>query len=168
MRIAKNYIGDKYGRLTLLSELPRRNKDRVFACLCACGRRVSVVLNNARSGNTRSCGCLRAEANSRPEVRQKISDSHNKRVAEGKNNQWKGESASYEAKHMYIHNHFGKAVHCENPKCKYPRYNSHGVYLEKPKRFEWANLTGKFRDVHDYKQLCPSCHRKFDLGLLTI
>lgn len=65
---------------------------------------------------------------------------------------WKGENASYEAKHIWIVKHYGNANHCEN--------NS----LHKSKRFEWANISGEYkREISDYKQLCTRCHRKMDL-----
>lgn len=65
---------------------------------------------------------------------------------------WKGEGASYYAKHMWILKHYGKANKCT---CD----QSHTA-----KRFEWANISGKYhRDISDYVQLCPSCHRKIDL-----
>lgn len=30
------------------------------------------------------------------------------------------------------------------------------------KRYDWANLTGNYRDVNDFARMCRSCHRKFD------
>ena len=30
------------------------------------------------------------------------------------------------------------------------------------KRYEWANLTGNYANVRDYKRMCSSCHAKFD------
>lgn len=30
------------------------------------------------------------------------------------------------------------------------------------KKFEWANLTGRYEDVNDYKRMCTSCHNKYD------
>jgi len=30
------------------------------------------------------------------------------------------------------------------------------------KKFEWANLTGNYADINDYKRMCASCHDKFD------
>ena len=77
---------------------------------------------------------------------------------------WKGENAGYVAKHTWIVKHYGNAKKCENKKCVYPRVNSKNVYIEAPKRFEWALIKGKkyTRNVKDYIQLCPSCHRKYD------
>lgn len=36
------------------------------------------------------------------------------------------------------------------------------------KKFEWANLTGRYDDINDYKRLCTSCHSKFDKKILNI
>ena len=67
-----------------------------------------------------------------------------------KNINWKGNNASYAAKHIWVKNNFGKAMKCEN--CG-----------EEKKKITWANLSGKYlRDRNDWKQLCISCHRKFD------
>jgi hypothetical protein len=30
--------------------------------------------------------------------------------------------------------------------------------------YEWANLTGDYTNVYDYRRMCRSCHRKFDKG----
>lgn len=65
---------------------------------------------------------------------------------------WKGENAGYVAKHMWIKKHYGKANKCE--KCG----------TKNTSRYEWANISGEYkRERSDYMQLCPSCHRKFDL-----
>ena len=78
----------------------------------------------------------------------------------GQNNYfWKGENASYGAKHKWLVIHFGKADKCENPNC---------VFLN-PKRFEWANINGKYkRKRNDYIMLCASCHRTWDLNKIKI
>ena len=67
--------------------------------------------------------------------------------------------ASINAEYFRIHNwlsyHYGKASKCENTDCK----------NIKPKRFEWALIKGKqhSRNIENYIQLCPSCHRKYDI-----
>ena|ERR1035437_2326667 len=112
---------------------------------------------------------MRGDSNSRPEVRAKISKAHRERVAKGLCHLWKGEGVSYYAIHLHLVQYYGKASKCQNRKCIYPRFNSKGVYIEKPKRYEWANMTGNYtRNKEDYKQLCPSCHRQFDLGLIKL
>lgn len=31
------------------------------------------------------------------------------------------------------------------------------------KIYEWANLTGKYDDPRDYKRMCHSCHKRYDM-----
>lgn len=66
----------------------------------------------------------------------------------------KGKKLSeYIAVHMWVYRHYGKAIKCEN--CK----------ENKGYRFEWANISGKYkRDIIDWQQLCQSCHKKHDHG----
>lgn len=67
----------------------------------------------------------------------------------GKNNGcWKGENASYTAKHIWVKRCFGKANECKNKKC-----------LGKSKNFDWANKSGKYKRIKsDWIMLCKSCH----------
>ena len=72
---------------------------------------------------------------------------------------WKGDEASYAAKHMWVRKQYGKANMCENKECTF----------HSPKRFEWANISGKQkRNRDDYLMLCCSCHRKWDMGRIEI
>lgn len=55
----------KYGMLTITEEVERYytcsgKPKRQFLCKCDCGKEVTVVIGNLRSGNTRSCGCDQA------------------------------------------------------------------------------------------------------------
>ena len=83
---------------------------------------------------------------------------------------WKGKLASYFAKHIWLKTHFGKASKCENPNCVYPRKNAAGSILKKPKRYDWALIRGREYEHkrENFIQLCPSCHKKYDLCLITI
>lgn len=72
---------------------------------------------------------------------------------------WLGDEAKYQAKHMWIRRNYGKADRCENQACTY----------KNPKTFHWANLSGEYqRERSDYVMLCPSCHKKMDLGTAQI
>lgn len=54
--------GQKFGRLLCLSATEEReptNGTVKWKCLCDCGEIIFVNSNNLRTGNTRSCGCLR-------------------------------------------------------------------------------------------------------------
>lgn len=53
--------GHIYSRLTVLSEASKKGRDRRWLCQCICGTTCKVHHTSLRSGNTRSCGCLRKE-----------------------------------------------------------------------------------------------------------
>jgi len=68
---------------------------------------------------------------------------------------WKKHQPFYAPIHDWVRRNYGKASKCENKKCGHPN----------PKRFEWANISGKYKkDISDFKQLCVSCHRRMDKG----
>lgn len=35
-------------------------------------------------------------------------------------------------------------------------------------RYHWANISGKYDDIYDYTELCPSCHSLYDFGKLEL
>lgn len=59
----------------------------------------------------------------------------------------------YRIVHTWISEHYGKATKCENPECE-----------GRSKVFEYCLIHGKEheREISNYKQLCRSCHRKYD------
>jgi len=63
---------------------------------------------------------------------------------------WKGDKAGYAAFHKRIGTIRGKPKICEV--CN----------NDAEKRYEWANLTGKYEDINDYKRMCTKCHRRYD------
>ncbi len=60
---------------------------------------------------------------------------------------------SYSGLHKWIRKRFGRADHCESRNCPKTCF-----------RFEWALKKGRrySRDIKDYKQLCSSCHKRYD------
>lgn len=60
-------------------------------------------------------------------------------------------TSAYMAVHYWVAKQWGKPSNCEH--CDEP--NS--------KRFEWANLSGKYlKERSDWARLCASCHRRYD------
>ena len=94
---------------------------------------------------------------------KKLSDDHRKKVIKtlnfGLNEKhplWKGDSVSYFGLHAWIVRKLGKPNKCEF------------CGTTKKKRYHWASLSHKAkRDLSDYVRLCPSCHKKYDTGILT-
>ena len=65
--------------------------------------------------------------------------------------QEEGYSGHYYNVHSWLVRTYGNAQYCQMDKA------------HKAKRFEWANVSGDYlKDINDYMQLCPSCHRKMD------
>lgn len=52
-------IGRKFGRLTVIKEVGRNNRGILFECSCECGNNAVYPGKDLRSGNNKSCGCLR-------------------------------------------------------------------------------------------------------------
>lgn len=67
------------------------------------------------------------------------------------NSSWKGDVAGYDALHVRLHRAKGLPSHCE-------------VCGESDvsRRYEWANLTGNYKEINDYKRMCVPCHRRYD------
>jgi hypothetical protein len=63
MRLRKPFVvGEVFGRLTILQEIPPSgNQRRKMVCRCTCSKTLTVLASGLRTGNTRSCGCLRRE-----------------------------------------------------------------------------------------------------------
>lgn len=67
-----------------------------------------------------------------------------------------GKSTRYTSLHHWVNKKLGKASYCSNDR------------THKTRRFEWANISGEYlRDLHDYRPLCVSCHRKQDYTATT-
>lgn len=55
----KDWIGKRFGMLTVVSYAGKENRFHLWHCKCDCGREVEVRQNNLLRGWTRSCGCQR-------------------------------------------------------------------------------------------------------------
>ena len=85
----KNLLGQKFGRLTVVSRAPNvvysSNRQRaMWSCNCDCGNKNIVVSGYAlTSGRTQSCGCLQRELSS---IRMKASRTENLYIIDKENN----------------------------------------------------------------------------------
>lgn len=72
------------------------------------------------------------------------------------NNKWKGDNASYAAKHIWVRYHFGSPQGCDH--C--------GTTIKR--MYHWANISKTYmRDRDDWLRLCVPCHKKYDIERLT-
>lgn len=60
----ENLEGRKFNRLTVLSELGhiKGDSDNYVKCSCECGDVKNYLKESVKSGNTKSCGCLKIES----------------------------------------------------------------------------------------------------------
>lgn len=70
-----------------------------------------------------------------------------------------GDRATYGAKHLWINKHYIKTGICEDCGGKPLPFTKNKIGTE------WANVSGKYdrEDRNDWRELCRSCHKKFDL-----
>jgi hypothetical protein len=60
-------LGQKFHRLLVLGEAPRKNKGHaMWECKCDCGTILVVDGTKLRNGSTKSCGCFRADSRRAP------------------------------------------------------------------------------------------------------
>ena len=59
---ANDLTNQRFGRLVVLKRVDNRNKKVCWLCQCDCGNQVVVDAGSLKSGNTKSCGCLRQES----------------------------------------------------------------------------------------------------------
>jgi stalled ribosome alternative rescue factor ArfA len=69
------------------------------------------------------------------------------------NGHWKGDEASYSAKHHWITNNYGKPTKCEL--CRKDNLSGREI--------NWASISHKYkRDRKDWMRLCTKCHGIYD------
>lgn len=74
---------------------------------------------------------------------------HKMRGIKGENHHnFKGDNVGYKAFHLRVSSARGKALICKN--CGSDNF------------VEWANISGRYGDIFDYKELCRKCHNAFD------
>lgn len=57
-----NLIGQRFGRLVILEELPRGTvRDRKFRCRCDCGKETTPHWQSLKTGKSQSCGCSKKD-----------------------------------------------------------------------------------------------------------
>ena len=54
----KNWIGKKFGKLTVVAYEGKKSGKHYWKCICECGNEVSVCQSSLKNGHTISCGCM--------------------------------------------------------------------------------------------------------------
>lgn len=135
----ENYIGKKYGRMTILEVVGQtKNYEKLVRCKCDCGNEKVVRLALLKNGHTKSCGCFNSEKSSRHMKRL-----HDKgmvpHVVHGKS-----ETALYRV-------WASMKARCLNPdEPAYPNYGGRGITVCE----EWRDSFTAFYDwaIKDYRK----------------
>lgn len=117
----RKVVGEKFGRLSVVSEVEPKGYARMFECKCDCGNMVQVYMSNLvnKNNHTKSCGCLSIEIG----TKRLTKHGH---VSNGK---WSGEYHSWA--HMISR--------CTNPNVpSYKDYGGRGISVCK----QWMGSDG--------------------------
>ena len=79
-KVLIDMLGQKCGRLTVISRAENKDKRAHWNCLCDCGNTKIVEGKRLRTGHTQSCGCIRKETISK----QGLKNRHNEEYVKQK------------------------------------------------------------------------------------
>jgi hypothetical protein len=106
----QNLAGERFGRLTALSLNRMTRQGAFWHCCCDCGNTKVIWAASLKTGNTKSCGCLREEM--RPLWSRKHGQTR--------------KTAAYRA-------WLNMKYRCLNPKCdKFKFYGGRGIKIHQP------------------------------------
>ena len=114
---AKDYTGQKFGRLTFVRMTEQRNKSKsvLWELICECGEVCHLVANNVVRGHVKSCGCYKKEQYS---------------ILHEKNRQYSPEISSARViwRQMYKEIDFDTFYHLSQMPCYYCGCQPHKVF----------------------------------------
>jgi len=123
---------------------PAGGSDGLFLDCLGCGKQFRTYPSVVKQGRGKYCG---KQCSNKVTLFQ-AGDKH--RLGGEKHPLWKGDNASYFAKHIWMKQHAGKASKCIECGA------TEGY-------FQWANVSGKYlRKFSDWKELCIRCHQRYD------
>lgn len=150
-------IGHRYGRLTVIREMPRQGKHRMWRCLCECSKTVTTRQARLRSGETKSCGCIYAE--------------HKAWFAKHRDT---GMLASYQAVHARVR--FAKGPASKHPcvDCEEVLQTNEWSYIRGCPDERMGEQNDGRKDplpyclhLHHYTSRCQTCHDRLDRSPLA-
>jgi hypothetical protein len=75
-RYGRIEVGERYGRLIIVSKMPL--KPKYWRCRCDCGNEKIIFGQSLRSGNTTSCGCYQLERISNANKKNEVGNRYGK------------------------------------------------------------------------------------------
>lgn len=120
----KVFVGDRFGRLVVLSRLGRQEKYALL-CQCDCGGTSKVRGDSLLRGSSQSCGCIHREAAS----------------AQGRRNTKHGGARRLAQRDLAYHSWCGMKARCYNPfDHKFEHYGGRGITVCPQWRYSYATF----------------------------
>ena len=66
---AKDLVGQKFGRLTVVERAPNKGSKAAWKCICDCGGSTVAISHDLICGHTKSCGCYQRQQTSRASMK---------------------------------------------------------------------------------------------------
>ena len=85
----KDYVGKRFGQLTVIEYAGKRNGMHHWKCLCSCGKEIVVGQALLQTGKTTNCGCL-----SRPPINDYVGRRFDRLTVIGYAGRWRSDSGS--------------------------------------------------------------------------
>jgi hypothetical protein len=64
-KTAKEYVGHKFGRLTIVEYLGTNKNDSIVKAECECGKVKDYLFKHIKAGKTLSCGCFKVDTHTK-------------------------------------------------------------------------------------------------------
>lgn len=156
LRLTRNLIGQKFGRLLVVSACGwTKWRNRVWNCVCDCGRHVKVASGHLISKNTTSCGCyslqLKRELNINPNLTDEDRIRH-------RNRPQNGEEYHHALQHVVLAQSIFKRDDYKCVAC-----GSRGVKLAAHHILPWAQCKELRYAPANLVTLCKECHDQLHL-----
>lgn len=148
VRVKRDMTGEVYGSLTVMAFAGRLGGKPAWLCRCSCGQDNTVRTSDLTTGNTKSCGCLRASVGREIGLRGRV------------------DQPSYKTAHMRVYRDRGKAsyqacVDCRAPADDWSYDGTDPDELLAPQREGEAPMRYSAKPAH-YSPRCKPCHRVYD------
>ena len=157
-RPAIDVTGQRFGRLIVLERVPGPSKHPKYLAQCDCGETTQATSTNLRSGDVRSCGCLRREVSAG--LIKQVAHLSPRSVP----GQERVEVPTYRAMHLRLDQARGKAsehpcADCGGPATEWSYDGQDPMALVGTKN--GSRVTYSLNPIH-YDPRCTPCHRAFD------
>lgn len=130
----KNVVWDKYGKLTIIEEIEKKNWRRMVHCICDCGNEIDCNLTNLIHWHPISCWC----------------EFYN--VMKSTRKYWDKPVSEMRLHHIWD---------CMIGRVKWRPYNTRKYYYDKWIKCEWKNFEEFYNDMKDsYEEHCKEYWEK--------